>query len=107
MLSSALVAVLVAATGGAPQARCRSDALGSWFCAKDPLGVAVLGKLGTVLCAPGRCVEVEGEWLCASAPGGGVALTLKGPVCDGGCRAPRATDCERGSRVPPQESRAR
>jgi hypothetical protein len=85
-------------TDAAPpsQPRCRKDALESWYCAKDPRGVAVLDNLGKVVCSPGRCVEAEDEWWCSGLSGGGAALSPRGPVCEGGCSAPRAVDCERG-----------
>ena len=84
------------AAAASPQGRCRQDALDNWFCAADPKGVAVLDNLGVVVCAPGRCVEVEDEWQCSTVSGGGAELTSDGPICEGGCRAPRAVDCDRG-----------
>jgi hypothetical protein len=89
-----------AAAQPAPAGRCRRDALERWFCASDPNGVAVRDNLGAVVCAPGRCVEVEDEWECASVSGGGAELTPDGVVCDGGCRAPREIDCELRSTEP-------
>jgi hypothetical protein len=97
----ALVAGLALLAGGlaavAPaQPRCAKDALDAWYCAVDARGVAVRDNLGVVLCSPGRCVEVDDEWQCSAVSGGGAAHTPDGPVCEGGCRSPRAVDCERG-----------
>lgn len=89
-----LASVAVAAEEPAP-ARCRTDALDQWYCASEPQGAAVVDSLGVVLCAPGGCVEVDGEWQCSSIAGGGAELTPSGPVCAGGCRTPRAADCQR------------
>ena len=83
-------------------ARCAADALGRPACARDPRGVAVKGDLGEVRCAPGACVRAESpqpttwddEWMCSGVAGGAATLTESGPRCDGGCRPPRATDCE-------------
>jgi hypothetical protein len=91
----ALLAFLPASAAEAPHTPCRADALGQWYCALEPQGSAVVDSLGAVLCAPGRCVEAEGEWQCASVVGGSAEATPSGPVCAGGCRAPRAADCER------------
>lgn len=85
-----------AAAQAQQQPRCAQDALETWYCAADARGVAVRDNLGTVLCAPGRCVEVEDEWQCAALSGGAAELGPDGPVCEGGCRSPRAVDCERG-----------
>jgi hypothetical protein len=95
-----LAAGAAAAQEPPPAGRCLSDALERWFCASDPNGTAVVDNLGAVVCAPGRCVEVEDDWECASVSGGGAALTPEGAVCDGGCRAPRAVDCVLGSPSP-------
>ena len=84
------------AAAESPRSRCARDALGQWSCAKDEQGVAVLDNLGEVACAPGRCVEVGDEWQCSAVSGGGAERTPDGPVCEGGCRTPRAVDCERG-----------
>jgi hypothetical protein len=96
-----LVALLVllacgVANAGTPTLSCQKDALGQWYCAADPKGVAVLDHLGKVMCSPGRCIEVGDEWQCSAVSGGGARRTPDGPVCEGGCRAPRAVDCERG-----------
>jgi hypothetical protein len=80
-----------------PAGRCLQDALERWFCASDPNGSAVVDNLGAVVCAPGRCVEIDDDWECASLSGGGAERTPEGAVCEGGCRAPRAVDCELGS----------
>ena len=99
-----VVVVVLLACGSAaaepPRGRCQSDALQQWYCAKDPKGVAVIDNLGAVVCAAGRCVEVEDELQCSAVSGGGAELTPDGPVCEGGCRAPRAIDCERGMGPP-------
>jgi hypothetical protein len=79
-----------------PQGRCAKDALEKWYCAADAKGVAVVDNLGAVVCSPGRCVEVEDEWECSAVSGGGAELTPDGPVCEGGCRSPRAVDCNLG-----------
>jgi hypothetical protein len=79
-----------------PQGRCAKDALEKWYCASDAKGVAVVDNLGVVVCSPGRCIEVEDEWECSVVSGGGAELTPDGPVCDGGCRSPRAVDCDHG-----------
>ena len=87
------------AQGQAPapeQGRCTKDALGRWYCAIDPKGVAVVDNLGAVICSPGRCIEVEDEWECSAVSGGNAARTPGGPLCDGGCRSPRAVDCSLG-----------
>jgi hypothetical protein len=96
----ALPAAPAAAQAQAQQARCAKDALDDWYCAADERGVAVRDNLGTVLCSPGRCVEVEDEWQCSALAGGRAALGPDGPVCEGGCRSPRAVDCERGRGEP-------
>jgi hypothetical protein len=76
--------------------RCKTDALEKWYCATNPDGTAVVDDLGRVVCAPGACVKVEEQgWICSSLPGGRAAATPKGPVCDGECRTPEATDCEK------------
>ena len=76
--------------------RCRTDALEKWYCATDPQGTAVVDELGRVVCAPGACAKVDEKgWVCSSVSGGRAAETPKGPVCDGECRAPEATDCEK------------
>ena len=85
---------LLAEPVAAQQARCLRDTLGELYCARDPQGVTVLDNLGVVRCAPGRCVDVEGVWACATEPGGKARLDPEGPVCDGGCGNPNATDCE-------------
>jgi hypothetical protein len=84
------------AVAESPQSRCARDALGQWSCPADAKGVAVLDSLGEVVCSPGRCVEVEDEWQCSAVSGGSAERTPNGPVCEGGCRTPRAVDCERG-----------
>jgi hypothetical protein len=88
--------VFGAADAEVPQRQCQKDALDQWFCAADPRGVALLDNLGKVVCSPGRCIEVGDEWQCSAVSGGGAQQTPDGPVCAGGCRAPRAVDCERG-----------
>ena len=76
--------------------RCRTDALEKWYCAADPRGTAVVDELGRVVCAPGACAKVEEKgWICSSVSGGRAAATPKGPVCDGECRAPEATECQK------------
>jgi hypothetical protein len=78
--------------------RCRRDALDQWYCPVEPLGTAVIDTLGRVVCAPGACVKPDGDsadWLCSSDPGGRAEITPAGPVCDGECRAPAATDCKK------------
>jgi hypothetical protein len=95
-LALALLAGSAAAEEEAPQGRCVKDALDNWYCASDEKGVAVVDNLGTVVCSPGACVEVEDEWQCSAVSGGRAALTADGAICDGGCRAPRAVECERG-----------
>jgi len=101
MLAAALLtgwtlsASTLAAQSG--EGRCLRDALGNWFCASDPKGVAVLDNLGEVVCAPGRCVELEDELACSTVSGGSARLGPEGAVCDGECRVPRAVDCERGA----------
>lgn len=74
---------------------CAADALEEWSCAKEVRGSAVIDTLGRVVCAPGACVEYEGEWVCSSEPGGTAGLDPEGPVCDGECRAPSIQDCEK------------
>lgn len=91
----ALLAFGVAGAETPQQRRCQKDALDQWYCAADPKGVAVLDPLGQVECSPGRCIEVEDEWQCSAVSGGGVQRTPDGFTCEGGCRAPRAVDCER------------
>lgn len=86
---------LLAAPGAADGGHCVRDALDQLYCAKDPLGVAVLDNLGAARCAPGRCVEVDGEWLCSTKSGGAARLDPEGPVCEVSCASPDATDCER------------
>ena len=95
---TALLLLLACGVAGAEtsKSQCQKDALDQWYCAADPKGVAVLDHLGKVLCSPGRCIEVEDEWQCSAVSGGSVKRTPDGPVCEGGCRAPRAVDCERG-----------
>ena len=91
----ALCTSLPAAAAEAPaRARCVENALEQWYCPSDPRGTAVLDNLGTAACAPGVCVEWEGEWHCSPKSGGSAELTPEGPVCEGGCRAPRGADCE-------------
>ena len=92
IVALALMATSAAAAG--PQ--CQKDALDQWFCPADPKGVAVLDNLGKVVCSPGRCIEVGDEWQCSAVSGGSAQQTPDGPVCEGGCRAPRAVDCVRG-----------
>jgi hypothetical protein len=93
--AGALALLLVSAGARAQEHRCRADALGEWYCPKDRLGVAVIDSLGAVVCAPGRCVQFEDEWHCSVQPGGAAERTPAGPVCDGGCRQPRASECEK------------
>ena len=93
-----LAACLVCSTASAQDEpkRCLTDALDKWYCATDPQGTAVVDELGRVVCAPGACAKVEEQgWVCSSVPGGRAAATPKGPVCDGDCRAPASTDCEK------------
>ena len=94
-LGSGLAAA--AAAGPPPAGRCARDALERWFCASDPKGSAVVDNLGAVVCAPGRCVEVEDEWQCSSVSGGRAERTPDGAECQGECRAPRAVDCQIGA----------
>jgi hypothetical protein len=94
ILWGSALALLLASAAQAQEHRCRADALGQWYCPTDRLGVAVIDALGVVVCAPGRCVQFEGEWHCSMQPGGAAELTPAGPLCDGGCRAPRASECE-------------
>jgi hypothetical protein len=82
--------------------RCRTDALDKWYCASDPGGSAVVDELGRVVCAPGSCAKTDGKegkegkgWICSSISGGRAATTPEGPVCDGECRAPEATECKK------------
>jgi hypothetical protein len=76
--------------------RCRTDALEKWYCATDPHGTAVVDELGRVVCAPGACAKVKEQgWICSSVSGGRAAATPEGPVCDGECRTPEATACEK------------
>ena len=96
LLGSALSASAVSVAAETPQARCVKDALETWYCALDEKGVAVLDNKGVVQCAPGACVEVDDEWHCSALSGGRAAATPQGLVCEGGCRSPRAVDCERG-----------
>jgi hypothetical protein len=89
---------MCAAPAAAQRDRCLQDALDEWYCATDPRGSAVLDTLGRVVCAAGACVkqEEEGEdWLCSAQSGGNAAWTPEGAVCDGECRAPEATACEK------------
>jgi hypothetical protein len=95
-----LLAAGAAAAQQSPAGRCIQDALGAWYCASDPRGSAQVDNLGAVVCAPGRCVEVGDEWECSSVSGGGAERTPDGPVCEGGCRAPRSVDCELGGPSP-------
>ncbi len=91
--------VCFASDARAQRARCQIDALEKWYCAEDPLGSAVVDKLGRVVCAPGACVKHEGEdehdWICSSEPGGKAVTSPEGPICDGGCRSPEMTECKR------------
>jgi hypothetical protein len=96
--SIALAAAFVGGANGAPaeSERCRTDALDKWYCASDPHGTAVVDQLGRVVCAPGGCAKVdERGWLCSTVPGGKASLSPTGPTCDGECRAPEATACEK------------
>ena len=98
LLQILLAACLACRTASAADEskRCRTDALEKWYCASDPQGTAVVDELGRVVCAPGACAKVEEQgWLCSSVSGGRAAATPKGPVCDGECRTPEATDCEK------------
>jgi hypothetical protein len=90
-----LAALPAAADDERATERCLKNALERWFCAADPEGVAVIDGLGSVVCAKGQCVEADDEWHCSPASGGKAELTPEGPVCEGGCRSPRAADCER------------
>lgn len=93
-----LVGLALLARGPAaadPQRRCEQDAMEDWYCAVDAKGVAVLDKMGKVVCSPGLCVESEGEWQCSAVPGGSAELSPVVPVCEGGCRTPSTLDCER------------
>ena len=90
-----LIASVPAAADERGAERCLKNALEHWFCASDPEGVAVIDNLGSVACAAGGCVEADDEWHCSMVAGGKAELTPEGPVCEGGCRSPRAADCER------------
>jgi hypothetical protein len=92
---AALLIAFAASAQEGSRARCRQDALEQWYCPSDGKGVAVVDNLGSVVCAAGSCVQVEDEWQCSAQSGGKAELTPDGPVCDGGCRSPRAADCER------------
>jgi hypothetical protein len=94
-LRGSALALLLASAAQAEEHRCRADALGEWYCPTDRLGVAVIDALGVVVCAPGRCVQFEGEWHCSIQSGGAAELTPAGPVCDRECRQPRASECEK------------
>jgi hypothetical protein len=93
--AAALALGLLGAAAAPPRARCLADALDQWFCPSEPRGVAVLDNLGSVVCAAGSCVEFEDEWHCSATAGGRAELTAEEPVCEGGCRSPRAADCKR------------
>ena len=95
ILRGSVLVALLASPAAAQEQRCRADALGQWYCSNDGRGVAVIDSLGTVVCAPGRCVQFEDEWHCSKLSGGSAELTPAGPVCAGDCRAPRASDCEK------------
>jgi hypothetical protein len=97
LLVGAALLACGAAAAESPQRRCQKDALENWYCATDEKGVAVVDNLGVVLCSPGACIEVEDAWQCSAVSGGRAAFTPNGPICDGGCRAPRSVDCARGS----------
>ena len=98
-----LVIAVASGAGGARAAgdHCQVNALRQWYCAMDPRGTAVVDNLGRVVCAPGGCVkqdarkEHEREWSCSSTSGGSARATPKGPVCDGSCRPPEATQCKK------------
>ena len=76
--------------------RCRMDALDKWYCSADPRGSAVVDELGRIACAPGACAKTDEEgWVCSSVPGGKASVSPEGPVCDGQCRPPEVTDCEK------------
>lgn len=93
LLATCVVGIALGAA--AQRDRCQIDALDKWFCAADPLGTAVVDKLGRVVCAPGACTKHEQEWVCSTVSGGKAATAPEGPVCDGECRQPEATDCEK------------
>ncbi len=89
-------AALGEAPDGEPREHCRADALEEWWCPASPQGTAVVDKLGRVLCAPGACVETDAGWACSSVPGGSAGWRAdEGPVCDGDCRPPLASDCRK------------
>jgi hypothetical protein len=94
----AAACTLAAAPAAAQEPHCQRNVLGEAFCAKEPNGVAVVDALGVVVCAPGRCVRGVGdddEWHCSYVPGGDAHLDPAGePLCEGGCRTPRAGECE-------------
>jgi hypothetical protein len=99
-LQIVLAACLAASAASAQDEpkRCRTDALEKWYCAIDPRGTAVADKLGRIVCAPGACAkseEKEKEWMCSSVSGGNAVASPKGPVCDGECRAPETTACQK------------
>ena len=104
---AAVAALVIAVAPGAGAeteqsggARCLSDALEQWYCAREPKGAAVIDELGRVVCAPGACVKQDDTpdrkgWVCSTTPGGRAAASPAGPVCDGQCRAPEATACQK------------
>src|SRR5262245_61585447 len=103
-IAVAAIAIGAASIAGAEAeysdgARCRSDALRQWYCVKDPQGSAVVDQLGRIVCAPGECVKQDmpgrSGWLCSTMPGGRALASPAGPVCDGECRAPEATACDK------------
>ncbi len=98
LLQILLAACLVCSAASAQNEpkRCQTDALEKWYCAADPLGSAVVDKLGRVVCAPGACARPdEQDWTCSSVSGGRATASPSGPVCDGECRAPETTACEK------------
>lgn len=92
LLAGSLIALSTGAI--AQELPCASDALGETWCAKDERGSAVVDTLGRVVCAPGMCVEHDGEWTCSSVSGGSAGLSREGPVCDGRCQRPAMEECE-------------
>ena len=94
ILALGLGAAAWAADDPPPAGRCLKDSLERWWCAADPKGFAVHDNLGSVVCAPGQCVEVADEWECSSVSGGKAERTPDGAVCEGECRQPRETFCE-------------
>ena len=94
LLSIAPLLAVFAFSAPEQSPHCETDALGKLYCAKTPEGTAVVDDLGRVLCAPGDCVEFEGDWMCSTTAGGAAGIAPDGPVCGGDCRPPTASECE-------------